>query len=199
MESKSRLAVLSGVLALLCAGCAGGDTINIAGDGDGGIVSPPVTDLAGEWGTTAVESYDTCGFDPPPAFEPAFIEEIGDDTLLMTFIAADGTCEESVRDRDGDIVTMTLTDVFDGGCGMVLLTTTVTYRFSGASFSGTADHRLELVSGFCANLPCDYSMAVTGSRCDGCWPGCVQPSPRSADTSIVRPSSDEKVSLAPVR
>jgi hypothetical protein len=159
LASLSILAVVS-----LAAACSGSD--------GGTLEPPPALEIGGEWSTTTIETLDTCGFDPFPPQSQLMIEEAGD-SAIFTFVGASGICERSVRERLGDVVTMSRTDTFDGGCAIVMVQSTMTYRFSADGFSGTARHVYTNVDGACANLPCEYELSVAGVPCEGCWPGCA--------------------------
>lgn len=160
------------VFLLLIPGVSGcsdgdGDTIIVGGSDEAAI--------SGEWGTTATESLDTCGFDPPPSFEPMLIDEAGDDAVVFVFEDDFGQCVDSVREREGNVVVLEQTDTFVANCGLVEVKSNIIYNFDENSFSGTSRHRYTLLQGNCANLPCDYQMVVAGNRCENCWKGCVSP------------------------
>jgi hypothetical protein len=93
--------------------------------------------------------------------------------VVFTFADAYGTCEESVRSRSGNAVILTRTDTIDGSCGIVRVQSQIVCEFTETSVSGTATHQYTLLSGACSNVPCSYQLAIGGSRCDGCWPGCT--------------------------
>lgn len=160
----------AGALAILLFSACSDDS----GGGNVIEVVPTSAELSGTWGSSATELIDTCGFDEGAAFAPMFIEDNGD-SVVFNFADSLGFCQQSVRDRIGDVVSLNKTDTFDGGCGLVQVNSQYVYEFDGNSFSGTATHRYVTLSGFCSNLPCDYTLAVSGSRCDDCWPGCVEP------------------------
>lgn len=162
--------VLMLALSLGCQG-SGGD-VNV-------VLEPPAVDTgspspAGHWTTTTTEILDTCGFEPlPSTTDPLLIEEAGS-SLVFTFSDQLGRCEASVRERSGDFVTLSRTDTVAACGGSVLVQSRIVYEFTAEGFAGTAEHFYSNLSASCANLPCEYRLAVAGSRCEGCWPGCVQ-------------------------
>ena len=166
ISSPAGLLALS--LALFLAGC-GDDNGNSVGD----ILSDPEPlVISGEWSTSTTEVLDTCGFDPFPPYSPLLVAESGN-SVVFTFNDGQGNCQESVRQRTGNTVTLTKSDTIDGGCGLVRVQSNYLYLFTETSLSGTATHQYSLLDGYCSNLPCTYQLAVGGNRCEGCWPGCT--------------------------
>jgi hypothetical protein len=167
-ESHRRSALASAlvVLSLLSCACSGDSHAPTQ------MLEPPGIDIGGEWSTTTVETRDTCGFDPFPPQSPLLVEEAAA-SAIFTFVGSSGICERSVRDRIGEVVTLSRTDTFDAGCAVVMVQSTMTYEFGEDGFSGTAHHVYTNVDGACANLPCEYELSIAGVRCDGCWPGCA--------------------------
>lgn len=161
-------ACLALVPALLLLGC---------GDDDGSSVGDVIGDpeplvISGEWNTSTTEVLDTCGFDPFPPYSPLLVEESGS-SVVFTFNDGLGNCQESVRQRAGNTVTLTKTDTIDGGCGLIRVQSHYVYEFTETSLSGSATHQYSLLSGACSNVPCTYQLAVGGNRCQDCWPGCA--------------------------
>ena len=146
-----------------------GDT---PGTGDDPVDEPQPLDISGTWATNATVAFDSCGFDPPEAYEPVLIEESGSN-VIMTFADADGTCEESVRTRDGDTVTLTRSDVLDLDGDFIRIDVNIVYRFTEDSFTGTVTQSLTDLGNVFSDLPCEIRLDVTGTRCDNCWTGCT--------------------------
>ncbi len=159
-------------------GCGGDGATVVGGPGDlddGGILDPPVNaTIGGQWATNTTEVLDTCGFDPLPAYSPLLVEESGD-SVVFTFTDGFGNCEQSVRSRSGDTVTLTRTDTIDAGCGLVRVQSNITYDFTQDTLTGLSTHQYSVLEGGCANLPCTYQLAIGGTRCDGCFGGCAAP------------------------
>jgi hypothetical protein len=179
-------APLALILTLFLAGC-GDDNGNYVGD----ILSDPEPlVIAGEWSTSTTEVLDTCGFDPFPPYSPLLVEESGS-TVVFTFNDGLGNCQESVRQRTGNTVSLIKTDTIDGGCGLVRVQSHYLYEFTQTSLSGTATHQYSMLDGNCSNVPCTYQLAVGGHRCQDCWPGCATvsssgPLPPSGDVESDR-------------
>jgi hypothetical protein len=165
------------VLLAMCLGC----------DGSGGgvtdvtvILEPPIDEpeagvsIAGQWATTTTEVFDTCGFDPLPSYSPLLIEEAGD-SIVFTFQDPTGFCDESARERSGNFVTLTRTNVVEACGGTVLVQSNVVYEFTENGLTGTGEHLYSNMTASCENLPCEYRLSVAGIRCEDCWPGCQQP------------------------
>jgi hypothetical protein len=160
---------------LLLVGC-GGEGGSVDGGGlTGGIIpEPEPLIIDGEWGTDTTEVLDTCGFDPFPSYAPLLVEDSGN-SVIFTFTDGYGNCEQSVRVRNGNTVTLTRTDTFDAGCGIVRVQSNMVYEFTETTLSGTSTHQYSVLDGYCGNVPCTYQLAIGGTRCNGCWTGCADP------------------------
>jgi hypothetical protein len=165
------IGVVASLLLLTCLACGSGSG---GSDGGGDILGPPgPAPISGDWSTTATESLDTCGFDPLPPWAPLHVEESGD-SVIMTFSDGAGGCEQSVRERTGDTVTLTRTDTIDAPCGTIRVTSEAVYDFTESTLSGSSTHRYSVLYGNCSNLPCTYQLSVGGTRCDACFPACTR-------------------------
>jgi hypothetical protein len=160
------------ILTFTLAGC-GGEGGSVTGGGTGGVIDDPLpTVIGGEWATNTTEVLDTCGFDPYPSYAPLQVEESGN-SVIFTFNDGYGTCEQSVRQRSGDTVTLTRSDTFDAGCGVVRVQSNIVYNFTTDTISGHATHQYSMLYGYCGNVPCTYELSIAGTRCDGCFTSCV--------------------------
>jgi hypothetical protein len=184
-----RLACSTVVLAvcLLASGC-GGEGGSVGGGPAGGGIDPPGTEIGGEWATWSTETNDTCGFDAMAPYAPLLVEDHGD-SVMFTFADGFGGCEQSVRLRSGDTVTLTRSDTIDGGCGIVRIQSSYVYHFSESALTGAVTHQYSVLDGACSNLPCTYQLSVTGSRCDHCWPGCAELTDASSAGPRPRPGA----------
>jgi hypothetical protein len=171
LEPIARLLAVS-ALVVAAAGCGGGDTV-VNLDPAAPTLDPPQLSISGHWSTTTTEVRDTCGFDPPPVTSPLHIEDAGD-SALFAYADPSGFCESSVRSREGDVVRLSRSDVIEACGGTVLVRSEITYVFDGETFTGSADHSYSNLTAQCGNLPCEYGLRVGGTRCAGCWPGCVE-------------------------
>lgn len=135
------------------------------------VDDPQPLSIDGGWSTYASEQSDSCGFDPPQAYAPILIEEAGG---IVTVTVDDGTgvCRQSTRTRVGDRLTLTGSDVLNLGGAFVRVDLNIVYDFTEDSFSGTVTQRFTDLSNVFEDLPCQVTLAVTGTRCDGCWTGC---------------------------
>jgi len=165
--------LLLSLLSAATVGCGGGDTV-VNLDAGSSVLDLPTTSISGQWSTTTSEVRDTCGFPAPPATSPLLVEDVGD-SAIFSYTDSLGLCETSIRSHSGSVVHLSRSDVVEACGGMVLVRSEITYVFDGDGFTGTADHSYSNMTSACSNLPCEYGLHVGGIRCEGCWPGCVEP------------------------
>lgn len=160
------------VWAALLAGCGGGD------DGGGGVITPQPVDPSGQWSVTWRETSSTCGPVAPVDTHDVLLTLTGNGTQLAWQDEGEQCNPTPDFAYSNNAISDSSSDQFQGsdGCEYQEVITGST-QFTQNNFSGSFTTRYTRLSGTnCsdyATSPCEIRTSITGTRCQGCYGGCL--------------------------
>ncbi len=179
--STKRTAVWLFVM-IVCAGGCGGD------DGGGDVINPPL-DISGQWSVTATPTSNTCHPLGAPDTQGYLLALNGNQVSTQPEGDVCGPVTRGTISGDTLAINWTVTDSLQGpGQCVVRHAFTGTIVFTTNTLSGSGSDTVTLVSGNCnyaygyPTLPCRMDSTDTGTRCNGCYGGCIQPMAPAGET-----------------